>query len=138
VKKLLPEKAYLKLYITALLLSMPSFLFSQENKKIELLNANSLEFDKSKSNAKRLIGDVGLKHDGMYMFCDSAYLYSEENKLEAYGNVRLKPDAGTNIYGDTLYYDGKTKYAKLRGVVKMIDKETQLTTKYLDYNQKTD
>ena len=54
--------------------------FSQEVKRIELVNAEVLEYDESKGDKiKRLKGDVIFKHEGLTMHCDSAYLSSSTN-----------------------------------------------------------
>ena len=41
------------------------------------------------NGVKRLIGNVRLKHEDALMFCDSAYVYSKTNKMDAYGHVRI-------------------------------------------------
>ena len=64
---------------------------AQKKSKIEILNANVLEFEELKGvKVKRLIGDVQLKHDEALMFCDSAYIYSNTNTMDAYNHVRSK------------------------------------------------
>lgn len=112
--------------------------FSQKIKKIELLNANTLEFDKSMGkDAKRLIGNVSFKHENAYMYCDSAYLYSN-NQLDAYGNVRITQGDTLNMYGDVLKYNGNEKLAVITGkIVRLVDKDMNLTTDKLTYNMGT-
>jgi hypothetical protein len=57
-------------------------VYSQEPKKIELLNADVSEFDQSiNAKATRLLGNVAFKHENAIMHCDSAYLYQDENRL---------------------------------------------------------
>ncbi|HRN42329.1 MAG TPA: OstA-like protein, partial [Vicingus sp.] len=95
--------------------------FSQKTSQIEVLNANSLEFDQSLgNNAKRLIGDVQFKHDNALMFCDSAYFYSETNSMDAFGRVRITQGDTLQLFGDSLNYSGVTKKALLRGNIKLI------------------
>lgn len=108
-------------------------------RQIELLNANSLEYDESLGNrAKRLIGNVALKHEGTYMYCDSAHLFSEENRFDAYGHIHIKPQGSSDLYGDSMRYFGNTQMANIRGAVRFIDKEFSLTTTALDYNVESD
>lgn len=115
----------------------PHVLFSQT--KIELVKANTLKFDKHlNKDVRRLIGDVVLKHDDTNMHCDSAYLYSEENKFDAFGNVFIVISDSVHIWGDRLKYDGNTKIAELHNNVRMVDGETTLTSEHLFYNMKTD
>jgi lipopolysaccharide export system protein LptA len=113
------------------------FNFSFAQKTVEIINANSLEFDASKGvKAKKLIGNVIFKQDGIFMYCDSAYFYSEDNKLDAFSNVHIKQGDTLHIYSDSLYYDGNTKKARVRSNIKMVDPSITLTTNYLDYDLK--
>jgi lipopolysaccharide export system protein LptA len=124
-------------YGILLFLMLPLFSFSQKTTKIDLVNANSLEFDKSiGEDVKRLIGNVILLHEGTYMYCDSAYLYSESNSLDAFGNVKIT-SSSVNITSDILLYDGNTKVAQLDRNVKMTDDKMVLTTDHLTYNTST-
>ena len=128
------KKTYL-LFTTSLLFALSLFAQSHTT-KIQILHANSLQFNKAEgSNAKKLIGDVQLRHDTMLMYCDSAYVFDEQNSMDAYGNVRIVQGDSLRLYGDSLFYDGDTKVAKLRGNITLKSPGMQLTTKYLDYNR---
>ncbi|HEX8515655.1 MAG TPA: OstA-like protein [Bacteroidia bacterium] len=117
----------------------PSFLFSQSSvkaggKKIEILNAGALKFDDEIGNgAKRLIGDVRLRHDAILMFCDSAYLYSD-NSMDAFGHVHIQQNDTIHLYGDLLKYNGNTKKAILTKNVTVNKTDMQLTTNELHYD----
>ncbi|MFN3918564.1 MAG: OstA-like protein [Flavobacteriales bacterium] len=113
-------------------------LFSQKagSKKIEILGANSLEFDKDKKDAQRLIGNVRFKHDDALMFCDSAYFFTGKNIIEAYGNIKINQGDSIQLRGDSLFYDGNKKQARLRNNITFRDNEMNLTTNYLDYDTK--
>lgn len=82
-----------------------------------------------------LKGNVIFTHEGTLLFCDSAYFFQKENKINAYSNVRIKVSDTLDIYGDTLIYDGNTKIAEIVSNVKLIDNNTTLTTNYLNYNR---
>ncbi len=84
---------------------------------------------------RRLIGDVAFEHDGAYLYCDSAYFWEEGNRVDAYGHIRIKVSDTLNIYGDLLQYDGNTRVADLIGKVKMVDRQTTLTTERLIYDR---
>jgi lipopolysaccharide export system protein LptA len=110
--------------------------FAQKTTRIELLGANSLEFDASLgNNARRLIGDVKFKHEDVLMYCDSAYLYSETNSLDAFGKIHIIQD-NTDIFGNLLKYNGNTRKADIINNVRMIDKDVTLTTDLLIYDLK--
>lgn len=107
---------------------------AQKGKKIELRNANSLEFDDRIGNkAKRLIGNVVLEQGNMVMYCDSAYLY-DNNTFDAYNNVHITQGASVHLYGSFLKYDGNTQKAELQKNVRMIDGDVSLTTEQLFYD----
>lgn len=109
---------------------------SQKSNQIEIINANTLEFDQSLgNNAKRLIGNVQFKHDNALMFCDSAYFYSESNSMDAFGSVRITQGDSLQLFGDSLNYNGTTKKAILRGNIKLINPDIVLTTTFLDYDR---
>lgn len=103
--------------------------------EIELVHANRLLVDKNTPDgATKLIGNVQLKQEGVLMFCDSAYLF-DNNSLKAYGHVRIVEGDSLTLLGDSLDYNGNTKFAKVRGNVKVDNKSSVLTTKYLDYDR---
>lgn len=109
---------------------------AQKKSQIEILGANSFEMDKRIGNgAKRLIGDVRLKHDAALMFCDSAYVYSETNTMDAYGNIRITQGDSLQLFGDSLKYNGNTKKAILRGDIRLVNTDITLTTHHLDYDR---
>ena len=85
-----------------------------------------------------LIGSVKLRHDSMYMFCDSALIFEKVNSVEAFGNVRMEQGDTLFIYSDYLYYDGTTQLAMLRENVRMINRDTELTTDSLNYDRLLD
>ena len=71
------------------------------------------------------------------MFCDSARQYLERNHVHALSNILLLDSDSTTITGDSLFYDGNTRQAKLRGRVVLRDKQKTVTTERLDYNLNT-
>ena len=69
------------------------------------------------------------------VFCDSALIYEKINSVEAFGNVRMEQGDTLFIYGDYLYYDGMSQLAMLRENVRMINRNTVLTTDSLNYDR---
>ena len=103
--------------------------------RIDLLYADRAEAEKNRPGVQMLIGSVKLRHDSMYMFCDSALIYESQNSVEAFGNIRMEQGDTLFIYGDYLYYDGQVQMAHLRENVRMINRNTELTTDSLDYDR---
>jgi lipopolysaccharide export system protein LptA len=129
-------KIDLKLLSGLLFLNLYSYLLPGQEapQQIEIVHANSIEFDKKINNtAKKLMGEVEFKHENTIMFCDSAYFYSEKNMIDAFGHVNIHKGDTLHLYGDLLNYNGNTKLAQVRKKVKLIDKEITLTTEYLDF-----
>jgi len=109
-------------------------LFAQSVKQIDI-NADYMEFNSAEEvDAKQLIGNVKFKHEDVFMTCDSAYYYSEQNMVDAFSNVHLWQGDTLNLYGDYLNYDGTNKMAKVRNNVTLIDNENTLTTDYIDHD----
>lgn len=107
-----------------------------EKTLIYLENSETLSFDENKHpDCQILKGDVQFRHDDVLMFCDTAYFYSNNNNIDAFGNVRIEQGDTLFIYGDKLLYDGNTKMARLRDNVRMINQGTKLTTDSLNYDR---
>ncbi len=124
------------MFITFYFLLFTFNSYAQETSKIEILNARTLEYEElNGEKVKRLIGDVQLKHDDALMFCDSAYIYSSTNTMDAYNNVRITQGDSLRLYGDSLKYNGNTKVAILRGNIRLINNDVTLTTNSLDYDR---
>ena len=112
---------------------------AQTPTKIELVNANSLEFDESLGvDVRRLIGNVIFRHEQTLLYCDSAYLYAEQNRLFAFSNIRITKGDTLTLTGNRLEYNGNTSKAQVFGNVRMADTRMVLTTDRLDYDLKTE
>ncbi|MEY8721685.1 OstA-like protein [Bacteroides stercorirosoris] len=104
--------------------------------RVDLLYADEAQADKIlMPDVQILIGSVKLRHDSMYMYCDSALIFEKTNSVEAFDNVRMEQGDTLFIYGDYLYYDGMSQLAMLRGNVRMINRNTTLTTDSLNYDR---
>jgi lipopolysaccharide export system protein LptA len=117
-------------------LLLPALIQAQNKaREIELLNANSLEFDENLGGkTKRLLGDVRFRHEGALMFCDSAY-YFDDNKLDAFGHVKLVQGDTVTLTGEIMHYDGNTKKADIQRNVVLKEKKMTLTTQQLYYDR---
>ena len=103
--------------------------------KIELINADISEFDeKVNTKAMRLIGNVKFRHESALMGCDSAYLFRDENRLEAFGHIRITQGDSMTLTGGLLHYDGETKIAEVFERIVLTDGKMTLHTKKINYN----
>ncbi len=118
------------------LIVLIKFFYKAEGqvRKIELLNADVSEFDQSvNSRATRLIGNVMFKHENAVMRCDSAYLYRDENRMEAYNNVHISQGDSMTLTGNKLIYSGNTSTAQVYENVVLSNRTMKLFTTQLDY-----
>lgn len=113
----------------------PKVVQQNKKEKVYLLHADSLTFDANTSADYRVLhGNVKFRKDSMYMFCDSAYFYEQNNSLDAFGNVRMEQGDTLFIYGDVLYYNGAEQLAEMRNNVRMINRNVTLYTDSLNYD----
>lgn len=125
---------YLFLVLFALLTTS---VFSQTKKEIKLINAENLYGDRIRGvDVRKLIGNVHLQHEGIDLFCDSAYIFPDNN-IDAYSNVKILQGDSLDLRGEVLHYDEKNKTADLQRNVKLINKDLTLTTNQINYNIKT-
>ncbi len=109
-----------------------------KKKKIEMLNAEVYTYDrKIIANADRMIGNVILSHNNVLLYCDSAYLFKDSNKVDAFGHVHIVQGDSLNLYGDKIKYEGNTKIASVFGNVKLVNKTITLTTDQLVFDLRT-
>ena len=105
-------------------------------KLIYLENTETLSFDQLLlPDVQVLKGNVRFRHDNALLYCDSAYFYKNDNSLDAFGNVRIVQGDTLFVYGDLLYYNGNTKLARMRYNVRMVNRNTVLTTDSLNYDR---
>lgn len=108
----------------------------QPARKIHLLHANTLSFDKSVDVERQVLrGDVRFRQDSAYMYCDSAYFYESTNSMEAFSNVRMVQGDTLFLWCDSMSYNGNDLFAQLYDHVKLMHKTTVLTTDYLTYDR---
>ncbi|MFN5620132.1 MAG: OstA-like protein [Flavobacteriales bacterium] len=100
--------------------------------RVKLIHTDELRYDKSQVDAQRLIGHVHLQLEGTTFFCDSAYLFTNDD-FDAFGNIRILDTSGGTVTADFLHFDRATKLATLREHVVLRDKDMTLTTGYLTY-----
>lgn len=131
---------FCRILLTLSFILISVFGFSQEKKvkRIELRNAEVLEYDESLGHkARRLLGNVIFEHEGTVMNCDSAYLY-EDNSMDAFSKVFITKGDSIRMWCDELNYNGNTEFAKAKRNVKLVDRGMTLTSQKLDYNMATE
>lgn len=108
---------------------------AQEVKKIDLLEAEQMMYDvRFGDNVNRVIGNVIFRHDNVLLYCDSAYMFTDDNSVQAMGRVHIKVNDSTSIFGDSLRYNGNKKTAEMHNNVRMVDNQITLLTDHLEYD----
>ncbi len=109
--------------------------FSQQRKRIIIEHAEYGEADeKIAPGAQRLVGDVRIRHENVLMWADSAYTYTGNNRIDAFGNVRINQGDTLNLYANKINYNGDINHARAFQNVRLINKTTTLLTDTLDYD----
>ena len=113
---------------------MCSFLITNAQKQIEIIHADDFLFDKNKHpDYTKLVGNVSFKHEGATMHCDSAFQY-KNNKLDAFGNIRINQGDTLQLFGKKLFYNGNISKAIIKQEVRLVDKHMHLSTDQIHYN----
>lgn len=79
-----------------------------------------------------LSGNVELRQDSLYFFSDTAVL--RQNLLFAAGNVILVQGDSLQVFGDTMNYNGNTRYGYLTGESFIRQNESVLYSNFLEYD----
>ena len=109
---------------------------SSKSTLVRLENADSLLYNEHLTgDAQVLMGNVTFSHDGVFLYCDSACWYQQNNSFNAFGNVVINQGDTLFVYGDVLFYDGNTKLARLRENVLMDNLTATLTTDSLNFDR---
>ena len=86
--------------------------------KVFLEHADQLYYQESQgmgadAQYQVLVGNVKLRRNDMFMYCDSARFYESSNSLDAFGNVRMQQGDTLFVYADELNYNGQNEMAIL-------------------------
>ncbi len=82
------------------------------------------------------VRQVEMRQGETYMYCDSAFLY-DNNNVRAWGNVIIQQGDSVNIFSDSLFYNGFEKKADFYGEVVLESKQQKLFTDSLNYDLNT-
>ncbi|MBK6348233.1 MAG: hypothetical protein IPN08_04195 [Bacteroidales bacterium] len=121
-----------------ILVLLTSGVYAQQARKIRLVQADVMSYDKRLgADVQRILGNAIFEHDGALLYCDSAHLNNATNSMKAYSRVHIKSSDTLNLYGDSIYYSGETRIAEVFDHVKLIDKQTTLTTDKMIFDRNT-
>lgn len=126
---------FLIVYFTATI-----FGYAQEKKQIEILYSGRINIDEAKyPGAKVLTRDdsqqVHIIHENINLWCDRAIQYSNENFIEAYGNVKMVQADTITMTSKYVEYSGLTQLAFASGDVVLRDPSSTITTDTLYFDR---
>lgn len=121
-------------YLFLFIILWGTSLHGWSQKVIKIIGADTITQYENLPGHTILKGNVIFEHEGARLYCDSAYLKEKESLLKAYSKVQINQGDTINLFGDSLYFYGKTKYAKIRGHVRFRDREYKLVTDSLDFD----
>jgi lipopolysaccharide export system protein LptA len=112
---------------------------TQNNKKVELIYADEdivLRDELTDKDIHHIIGNVKFRMDETTLTCDSAHWIPDKMQITAYSRAHIEQGDTLDLFGNFMFYDGKTDIANAMGNVELIDKETHLFTDAIKYNVK--
>jgi lipopolysaccharide export system protein LptA len=111
---------------------------SGPNSLLEYLGADRYNFEKrDTANFISLAGNVRLKKENTFFYCDSAVLHQQQNVVEAFGKIHINDADSVHTYADYMRYVGRERKAYLKGNVRLTDNKGVLTTNELVYEINT-
>jgi lipopolysaccharide export system protein LptA len=126
------------LYTSFVLILFLSALQSAYAQRMRIhMNAGELRHSSSLGDMTRALNNPVFEHEGAYLYCDSAWLYEATNTIDCFGHVRIKSSDTLNLYGKFLHYDGNTKIASVSQDVRLVDKQSTLTTDFMVFDRNT-
>ncbi len=106
----------------------------QEHRRIDLINSDQISFNKTAgSPVRKLLGNVAFRQDTITMYCDSAYQYIDENRLDLLSNVRIILSSGASLTADRIVYYGESRVAELYQNIVVNDFGRTLRTNRMTY-----
>ncbi len=107
------------------------------NRRIDVDHADVLEIRQDRRTViQRLVGNVELSQDSIYMYCDSAEL-ENEIRLYAYGDVVIQQGDSLAAFSRRLFYHAERLEADLEEEVILVNGTRQLFTDRLKYDLNT-
>ena len=126
--------------ISILLLIACNYIFSQEKKIIEIIQAGSFEKNEKSNPGANILKKnddtrVHLFHDGMNIYSDYALFFKKNNSFKASGNVVVNQGDSIKLYSKTLDYDGNNRKVIAKGNVDFYNNNTNLKTNLLYHDR---
>lgn len=116
----------------------PKKVAPKDSTPIELISAGELEMMMVQNVETRYLRSkdsilVVFKQGDLLFSCDEAIHFPDSNFVVAFGHIEIERGDSIRAKGDTLFYDGNTRFAELRNNVYFTDQEIVLRSPYVNY-----
>ena len=133
-------KSIKQIYIVLFILAFTLNIQGQERKRIQIEYSGFLDKDKDNYPGATILTrddsqQVHIIHAGINMWCDKAIHYSDDDFIEAYGNVKMKQGDSINMSSKYAEYSGKSQLAFASGDVILKEPSSILTTDTLYFDR---
>jgi lipopolysaccharide assembly outer membrane protein LptD (OstA) len=108
-------------------------------KNIQLVKADRMDVVRVKGKTvNKYKGNVVLKHNEVFLYCDSAYQYpaDRQKELEAFGQIKIVQTGSTVLSGNHLFYNTNSQKATMKGNVVLQKNNKVKRRKFLKYSLK--
>ncbi len=106
------------------------------SRRVKILNSDLLSFSTVNGiQLQKLIGNVKILQDSTIFYCDSAYYFEAENRIEAFSNVRVEMPDSVVMVAKRATYDGNTRIAEAFKNITLTDRSVTLRTEHLTYHR---
>ena len=128
------------IYIALFVLAFTINTQAQQRKRIQIEYSGFLDKDKENFPGATILTrddsqQVHIIHEGINMWCDKAIHYSDEDFIEAYGNVKMIQGDTINMSSKYAEYSGKSQLAFASGDVLLKEPSSTLTTDTLYFDR---
>ena len=109
----------------------------QNRRKVELIYADEntiIRDDVTDKDIHHIIGNVKFRMDNNILTCDSAHYVPDQMQITAFSKAHLTQGDTLDLYGDYMFYDGRSDIAEAKNNVVLINKETTLYTDAIKYD----
>lgn len=130
----------IKIYILLLFSFLSGSLMAQERRKIDIVQGGHVMQGVTTDTARfeRLVGDANKRvifsQNTTTISSDSAYLFRDKNRVEAYGNVKIVEKDTITVTGRKLVYYGDIKLAKMTGNAVYKDPSLTIESEVMQYD----
>lgn len=114
----------------------PSTSDDSTSRRVKILNSDLLSFSTVDGvQLQKLIGNVKILQDSTIFYCDSAYYFEADNRIEAFSRVRVEMPDSVVMVAKRATYDGNTRIAEAFENITLTDRSVTLRTQHLTYDR---